>query len=177
MNYQQTGFNLLTNRRPANLLKLMEIYERIIYSDIDIIWKSDPRPYFKGNFDFWAQLGGVIDGSPYLGGYLPYICTGFFALQRTKKTKKMISKWIKEMSQNPTIKQDQNVFQTVVFDLSKDFCVLPMKYFPCGNTYFEHMSDKLQKEVVIVHNNFIIGKEKKIKRFKDFNLCTLNVGW
>ena len=88
MNYQQTGFNLLTNRRPANLLKLMEIYERIIYSDIDIIWKSDPRPYFKGNFDFWAQLGGVIDGSPYLDGYMPYICTGFFALQRTKKKQK-----------------------------------------------------------------------------------------
>ena len=89
MNYRSLGFNLLTSRRPFYLLSLIKAYQKIIYSDIDTVWMKDPRPYFKGNLDFWAQIDGVIEGSPYFDGYIPYICTGFIAIRSTKKSMKM----------------------------------------------------------------------------------------
>ena len=50
-----------------------------------------------------------------------------------------------------------------------------MTKFPCGMLYFEEMPESVQNEVVIVHNNFVIGIPKKIqvrqinvnKKFKD----------
>ena len=76
MNYNSPGFNTLTSRRSSYLLKLMKKYPKIIYSDVDTVWKQDPRPFLKGDFDFWAQIDGVLEGQPYFDGYIPYICTG-----------------------------------------------------------------------------------------------------
>ena len=81
MNYNSSGFNELVKRRPKYLLKLLRQHQKIIYSDIDTIWLKDPRPYLSGNFDFWAQIDGVISGLPYVEGYIPFFCTGFLALQ------------------------------------------------------------------------------------------------
>ena len=76
MNYNSPGFNTLASRRSSNLLKLMKKYAKIIYTDIDTIWKQDPRPFLKGDYDFWAQIDNVLDGQPYFDGYIPCICTG-----------------------------------------------------------------------------------------------------
>ena len=92
MNYRSIGFNLLTSRRPFYLLSLIKIYKKIIFSDIDTVWMGDPRPYFKNDrFDFWSQIDGVIEGSPYFKGFIPFICTGFLALKSTSKTFVVIS--------------------------------------------------------------------------------------
>ena len=170
MDYQNPGFNLLTNRRSWYLLKLLDLYENIIYTDIDTIWLGDPRKYLKGNLDIWVQIAGVIDGAPYLDGFIPFICTGFIVLHSSEKTKKLMLEWNHETRKNQAVMQDQNVFQKVVFDRSIDFGVLPMKYFPCGRDYFELMSEESRKEVVLIHNNFIVGRDKKIQRFKEFSL-------
>ena len=76
MEYNNPGFNLLTSRRSTYLLKLLKKYPKVIYTDIDTIWKQDPRPYFKGDYDFWAQIDGVIEGQPYFIGVIPFLCTG-----------------------------------------------------------------------------------------------------
>ena len=170
MDYQNPGFNLLTNRRSWYLLKLLDLYENIIYTDIDTIWLGDPRKYLKGNLDIWVQIAGVIDGAPYLDGFIPFICTGFIVLHSSEKTKKLMLEWNHETRKNQAVMQDQNVFQKVVFHHSIDFGVLPMKHFPCGRDYFELMSEESRKEVVLIHNNFIVGRDKKIQRFKEFSL-------
>ena len=114
MNYQHVGFNLLTNRRPFYLQTLIKIHKQIIYTDIDAIWMKDPRPYIKGNdFDFWAQIDGVIDGSPYFDGYIPFICTGFLALKSTFKTLQMLEQWQNVTSINRLHNQEQNLLQKV----------------------------------------------------------------
>ena len=170
MNFKQPGFNSLTSRRPYYLLKLLKNHTNIIYSDIDTVWMKDPRPYFKGHLDFWAQIDGVIDGIPYFEGYIPFICTGFLALRSTKKSVKMLRQWLRVIKTDPLKHQDQEVIQKIAFELSVDFGVLPMKYFPNGNIYFKSMSRQERNEVALVHNNYIVGKERKIKRFKDFHL-------
>ena len=173
MNYNESGFNQLTSRRAKYLLLLLQIYDSIIYTDIDTVWKRDPRPFLNGSYDFWAQIAGGIDGQPYVKGYLPYVCTGFLALKSTEKTMELMQIWQSQMFINPNM-QDQNVFQKIVYQVMPDFRVLPMKYFPCGKAYFEIMSDPLRDVVVLVHNNFIFGKESKIKRFIEFDLWAPN---
>ena len=169
MNYNNKGFNQLTSRRSRYLLDLLQQHDSIIYTDIDTIWRKDPRPYFTGSFDFWAQIGGLFDGSPHLDGYLPIVCTGFLALQSTPKTKELFNNWYAEMLKYPD-RQDQDVFQYVVYQSDVDFRVLPIKYFPCGREYFELMSNDLREQVVLIHNNMIVGKYAKIQRFKEFDL-------
>ena len=170
MNFKQSGFNSLTSRRPYYLLKLLKNNPNVIYSDIDTIWMADPRPFFKGNLDFWAQIDGIIDGSPYFEGYIPFICTGFLALRATRNTLKMLREWHRVTKMDPSNVQDQDVLQRIAFELSSDFGALPMKYFPSGNIYFESMSKVERDEVVVLHNNYIVGKDRKIQRFKSFDL-------
>lgn len=173
MNFGAAGFNVLASRRPFYLLKVMKKYKykNIIYSDIDTIWLKDPRTFLKGNYDFWAQLDGLIDGIPYFEGFIPYICTGFLALQSTKKTLKILRLWrqVTEIINNKS-RVNQADFQRIVFEQSANFGVLPLRYFPNGETYFEQMSELLRKDVVFIHNNYIIGKAKKIQRFQQFDI-------
>ena len=175
MNYQKEGFNLLTSRRPKYLLRLLKSYPKIIYTDIDTIWKGDPRPYFKGSLDFWAQIDGLTNGKPYFKGYIPFICTGFLAFRSTTTSLHLLQKWHHELAKDPKKEQDQNIFQRIIFESSANYGVLPIKYFSNGRTYFEEMSHEVQKGVVLVHNNFISGKDHKIDRFRKFNLWFPNI--
>ena len=84
--FSMSAFNQLVSRRPYYMLSLLKDYENVLYSDIDTVWLQDPRPYFKGDYDFFAQLDGVIDGDSYVKGYLPYFCTGFLAMRNTPGT-------------------------------------------------------------------------------------------
>ena len=174
MEYNNVGFNLLTSRRPFYLLELMQMYSKIIYTDVDVIWKKDPRPYFKGDFHFWAQIAGVISGQPYFEGFIPFICTGFLALKSSDLMKSVLRTWHETVSKDPQQNQDQNVFQNIVFDAEANFGVLSMNYFPCGRPYFEIMSEETRKDAVIIHNNYVIGKQNKVDRFKQHNLWSLD---
>ena len=171
MNYRSLGFNLLTSRRPFYLQTLIKIYQKIIYSDIDTVWMEDPRPYFKNNkLDFWAQIDGVIEGSPYFQGFVPFICTGFLALKSTSKTLDMLQRWQKVTSSNKLLDQEQNMLQKIAFEVGVNFGVLPIRHFPYGLIYFDAMRKKERSKVVILHNNYVFGKEKKIQRFKNYQL-------
>ena len=47
---------------------------------------------------------------------------------------------------------------------------LNMNTFPSGDIYFAAKGKNNHSEVVIVHNNFIVGHDKKLERFKQFHL-------
>ena len=66
MDFKKPGFRHLVRKRPNYLIKILEKYDNIIYSDIDTVWLKDPRPFLKGDYDFWAILDGFIDGRPYI---------------------------------------------------------------------------------------------------------------
>ena len=60
MNFNQPGFLSIDERRPLYLYILSNEYSQIIYTDIDTVWMKDPRPYFKGKFDYWGQIDGIL---------------------------------------------------------------------------------------------------------------------
>ena len=87
---------------------------------------------------------------------------------------KMLNQWHIVTSRNDTIHQGQNVLQNIAFELSVNFGVLPVRNFPFGKVYFEAMTEKERSEVVIVHNNFITGRNRKINRFKNHLIWALD---
>lgn len=56
--------------------------------------------------------------------------------------------------------------------------LLPQEAFPSGGLYFKNETwrSETRGKQAIVHNNYITGFEKKIKRFRDFNLWSLDDG-
>ena len=106
-------------------------------------------------------------------GYLPYFCIGFLALKKSTKTIKLLKEW-----NNADIKIDasnQLTFQRAVIMTNANGRVLPVTHFPNGEIFFEQMPKQSRNQVVVIHNNFIIGLHKKIQRFTYFNLWAPNL--
>ena len=53
-----------------------------------------------------------------------------------------------------------------------DLYLLPQAAFPTEGLYFKNQTwvQETKDMLVIIHNNYITGFEKKIKRFRDFGL-------
>tara|TARA_B100000482_G_scaffold18802_1_gene12598 strand:+ start:232 stop:996 length:765 start_codon:yes stop_codon:yes gene_type:complete len=157
--YETPIYKKLVSRRPHNILRGLDKYPRLIYTDVDTVWLSDPRPHFAaGAYDFWGQLDdGTLQS--------PYYCTGFLAFKNTAPTRALLSKWAVALDAKP------NLNQPLFNDLKKrepaKHCPLSPALFPSGRRYFD---EKKRDGVVVVHNNFVIGKAKKIARFKQVGL-------
>ena len=65
---------------------------------------------------------------------------------------------------------NQRSFQKAIFTSMANGKSLPLENFPSGIIYFEQMPSNMRNRVFIIHNNFIVGKVKKIHRFKHFEL-------
>ena len=105
-------------------------------------------------------------------GYIPYFCTGFLAFRNTTKSKELLSHWNASTYNNEVC--NQVTFQEAVYQTNANGRILPLKLFPTGKIFFEQMHKALRDEVCVVHNNFIVGKEKKIQRFKHYELWYFN---
>ena len=158
LSYDTPQYKKLVSRRAAHLLRVLKVQKRIIYTDIDTVWLSDPRPFFKGDFDLFAQLDGN-----------KYYCTGFMALQRTKNTLSLLEEWNRRLLTNPQL--NQPIFNKIIKSITIKHKELPRQEFPSGDLYF---GQNKQQNVVIVHNNYIVGKDNKIQRFKEVGLWSIN---
>ena len=81
----------------------------------------------------------------------------------------MLDNWSQENDEDDCA-CNQKSFQKAVFENGVNGRSLPLRYFVNGELYFEQMPKLYRENVVVLHNNFIIGKHKKILRFKHFNL-------
>ena len=154
-------------------MELLKVYPNIIYSDIDTVWLQDPRPYFMGNFNIWAQLDGVMTAAPIAKGYLPYFCTGFMAMRNSNSTIAILQEWISELQHLK--ENDQWVFNRMVFENNFNVRSLPILKFPYGEFYFDKMPSSARNDVVVIHNNWILGRMEKIQRFIKHNLWFENI--
>ena len=101
-------------------------------------------------------------------GYVPYFCTGFLALRKTPETLLLLKNW--DYLNGKYDECNQVTFQKAVLASNVNGRVLPIRFFPSGNIYFEQMSRFFHDDVIVLHNNFIVGKNKKIHRFRYFQL-------
>jgi hypothetical protein len=152
--YGSSGYKEMVSKRAGYILKSFESCNRVIYTDVDTIWKYNPLPHLVGNYDLWASLDDIS-----------YVCTGFFAIIKTQKTVSFLKKWNNELINQSQL--NQPVFNRVLKSTNIKTAYLNRNEFPSGNIYFSKSSPK---NAVIIHNNFIIGLDKKVERFKHWGL-------
>ncbi|XP_052818444.1 uncharacterized protein LOC128244482 [Mya arenaria] len=152
---------MLVGKRPYHILDYLERGKNIVYIDTDTVWLQAPFQYFTGDYDLWVQM-------EHQGSY----CTGLMAIRTRPNTLELIRTWRERMIDIDNKKNDQDGFNDIVRNFSSNVRIkgLDTKRFPDGYQYFEKYNDKQRKDVVVVHNNWIIGHGKKLGRFKDMKL-------
>ncbi|KAE8679542.1 UDP-D-xylose:L-fucose alpha-1,3-D-xylosyltransferase 1 [Hibiscus syriacus] len=164
------GFFNFTARRPQHLLQILELGYNVMYNDVDMVWLEDPFPYMEGNHDVYFT-DDMTAGRP-------YICSCMIFLRATDGAKLVMNKWIEELQAQPWSKgknaNDQPAFNWALLKTAGvvDLYLLPQAAFPTGGLYFKNNTWVQQTKGmhVIIHNNYILGFEKKIKRFRDHGL-------
>ncbi|CAM0955734.1 unnamed protein product [Alopecurus aequalis] len=180
------GFFNFTSRRPRHLLQILELGYAVMYNDVDMVWLADPFPYLVGSHDVYF-MDDMTDVKPLDHSHAlpppgkkgrPYICSCMIFLQPTEGAKLLMTKWIEELKEQPWSKKvksnDQPAFNWALLKTAGqvDVYLLPQSAFPTGGLYFKNKTwvKETKGKHVIIHNNYITGFEKKIKRFRDHKL-------
>lgn len=180
------GFFNFTSRRPRHLLQILELGYNVMYNDVDMVWLADPFPHLDGEHDVYftddmaavKPLNHSHDLPPPGKKGRTYICSCMIFLRPTGGAKLVMKKWIEELQAQPwsnTKKaNDQPAFNWALNKTAGqvDLYLLRQAAFPTGGLYFKNLTWVQQTKGmhVIIHNNYITGFEKKIKRFRDYGL-------
>jgi len=181
--YDSPEYNRLVSSRPSRVLSMLCSADmpsaNLIYADIDAVWLRDPLPYFQqalygpDNFDFAAQDDQPESPENY--------CTGLIVMRRNDKMVHLMAQWEAMLAKFPNSPNQRLFWNTLeskaVQSLNINRGVLPISIFPPGDMYFEegessehHWDQSMRDHVAIAHNNWVIGHENKIARFKKFGL-------
>ena len=155
----QWKLNMLVNALQLNI--------RILYVDSDIILFHNPFPYLNSliGYDIIAQNDTTL-------------CSGFLYLYPTQETIRTIKK---AAAIRPTLKNagDQLAIVTAVKKNPKvRVFLLPKDLFTNGDIFFtshNYYWEPTKKPHIMIHNNWIIGTNNKLYRFKETKLYKLDV--
>ncbi|CAN7132045.1 unnamed protein product [Brassica rapa subsp. narinosa] len=178
------GFFNFTSRRPQHLLQLLELGYNVMYNDVDMVWLQDPFQYLQGSHDaYFTDDRTRIKPLNHSHGLPPldrkgvtYICSCMIFLRPKYGAKLLMKKWIQELhaGSNAYEGNDQPAFNWALNKTAHqlDLYLLPQAAFPTGGLYFMNKTwvEETKGKHVIVHNNYIIGYNNKMKRFHDFGL-------
>ena len=157
--FNSKQFNNLVGKRPTHILRHLKLGNNVLYCDTDSVWLRNPFPHLVGEVDIWTQMDGRSH------------CTGFLAIKCNNRTLQFIESWKKRM-----VKLTYTNLQMGFMRLNRSTVRIKgqkSELFPAGNQYFRELNDAKYANTVVVHNNFIIGHDRKLERFKNFSLWHL----
>ncbi|KAL0712224.1 hypothetical protein Bca4012_019202 [Brassica carinata] len=185
-NFGSQGFFNLTSRRPEHLLQLLELGYNVMYNDVDMVWLQDPFPYLEGNHDVYFMddkttikpLSRSHDMPPSVRNGRTNICSCMIFLRPTNGAKLLMKQWMEELHAQPWSKSnkgnDQPGFNWALGKTAHqvDVYLLSQAAFPTGGVYFWNKTwvKETKGKHVIIHNNYIVGFNNKMKRFRQFGL-------
>ena len=160
--YQDWTFNVNSGFRNVVKYKwriIQEIYRQhkeLCWVDTDIVFKENP-------IDLVKEQEEILFQSDRPGSTL---CSGFMVFNSSSKCENLI----KECSSN-TEEDDQILVNRIALDkYYNNVALLSEDLFPNGHVYYK---ENRKENAVIVHNNWMIGVDAKIKHFKEENLWYL----
>lgn len=129
-------------------------HKELCFVDTDIVFLKNPLSYIEKSEQILFQCDRP--GS--------LICSGFMVFNNTKKCEEMI-----DLCGNDISDDDQLLINKIA--LSENFinhiALLNQVKFPNGYIYYQQ---NIKQDPIIVHNNFMVGIEEKIKKFKEEKL-------
>jgi hypothetical protein len=165
-NYGTESFNKFVMSKIKIIREALSRCDRLVYVDADIYFFKDPTGLLDYIFDscpFFMQ-------KDYPG---TSVCSGFLGMTNTPKNISVLDDTIYAMK-NKTGKDDWNDQNYISSELFKRRYLpyqLPMHLFPNGHYAF--IDKQPLDQAFIVHANYIIGKEEKIKKLKEINAYAL----
>tara|TARA_A100001015_G_scaffold28367_2_gene31516 strand:+ start:1786 stop:6273 length:4488 start_codon:yes stop_codon:yes gene_type:complete len=155
-------YNNIVSKRPTYILDMLKLGEQVLYADIDSVWLSSPLKHWDDRADIMYAMDQKNRNRDKPDNY----CSGLLFVIPNERTISFFKDW--QSLQKGGKERNQHGFNDLLRAHKKmRQKLLPEKAFPAGHMYF----DRGQREgVVVVHNNFIIGHDAKVARFKAHNL-------
>lgn len=153
LRYGSPEYHTLVSRRAINILGGLQESPMLLYTDIDTVWLQNPFVFLKGDYDLWGSVDGTRNNSRL------QFCTGFLAFRRNQASLDFLRAWDKALMDRP--QANQPIFNRLIQRSNITFKKLSRSAFPSGNLYFD---GEKHEEAVVVHANYAVGKESKIRR-------------
>ncbi|XP_022084717.1 UDP-D-xylose:L-fucose alpha-1,3-D-xylosyltransferase 1-like [Acanthaster planci] len=181
LHIQQTGSGLSTakklvfntkeykkfvNKRQRYILRFLEQGWEVLFSDVDTFWLRDPFPFLQGNFDMALE----VDEYRQKGKKGSFYCAGFVYFRPTERTLRFVREWIRFMEADEKLRPDQVVMNLLIAEKKVPrlkLQVLNSDRFPNGKLFFNETWRRDKRGIVVVHNNWIIGHDPKVERFRN----------
>jgi hypothetical protein len=161
--YNTSEYRAMVSTRPTHILRHLRQGTNLFYTDIDTVWRGDPTEFIDPSKDLTAATDVLA-----LDAWSPYYCTGFMAVSANARTVALMETWEREMAKEPQL--NQPIFNKVLYESDATHATFPVALFPNGGVYFDEYGPEARRPVVVVHNNFIVGTDRKRQRFKDCGL-------
>jgi rhamnogalacturonan II specific xylosyltransferase len=161
--------------------KILEMGFNVLVADIDSVWMKDPFPaiFIEANrmYDIIAQNDKWKDGNN--------LCGGFLLLRSKPHVLELWNELIRKHAQmlkdvNGTLRNgdtEQHMLNKLVRGRFSN--VVPYKFlsqheFPDGDTYRSSAVMGARLSPIVIHNNYIVGHDAKVKRFIEWKLWMAN---
>ena len=151
-----SGFRNIVRHKWKLIKKIYEEHPNLIWVDTDIVFKENPVEILSNHEEILFQSDKP--GST--------LCTGFMVFNNTLECKKLV-----EECGNDESDDDQLILNRIALQkYSDNIATLSEDLFPNGNVYYQQGK---KENAMIVHNNWMVGVQTKIQKFKEENLWYL----
>jgi Nucleotide-diphospho-sugar transferase len=159
------GFKKLNRARPVILRRFAESGFTFFYNDADIVWKTNLMDVMEGAMnegDKKVRAVFVEDQGAY--------CSCMIYMQPTQANIDLLGEW----PLSYTEKEDDQIGWNRAIERKYDSLSFRMRNathnMPNGKQYFGREGALHRTNALVVHNNYIVGKDKKLQRFKSHGL-------
>ncbi|CAM6089038.1 unnamed protein product [Calypogeia fissa] len=196
LDFGTVEYQRLILARTKLVAQLLDIGKNVLIADNDAVWLSNPLPYLiDNNVDIISTQEDT--GREYQNGPGDMLCGGFLFLNHTPTTKRVwseVTERHEELVARAIANGELAFFgeseQTVINSIMRAeqdasfvandtvdgieplrIHLLDTLLFPNGRLFFEYELPQSENvRPVVVHNNWLVGYESKLKRFRRFGL-------
>lgn len=182
LDYGTVAYKQFILERTRSVLYILRFGYNVLLADVDAVWLEDPFAYMRdADVDIFGQL--EAKGENLCGGFLYLKSTEpVFELWYTITT--MFDKVVKQMAEEMRTKREDEMPKFLKFYehlheqrylnalLRQNETKVVVKHlsvlqFPNGRDYFDRRKpQKKNVRPIVIHNNYIKGKQNKTRRFQ-----------
>lgn len=151
-----SGFRNIVKNKWEIIESIYDKHPNLCWVDTDIVFLENPLEYIENSEEILFQKDSP--GS--------VLCSGFMVFNETSVCKELI----KECSSYKT-EDDQIIVNKIALEkYYNNIALLNENLFPNGYSYY---TENKKENAIIVHNNWMVGIENKIQKFKEEKLWFL----
>lgn len=153
---QNSGFRNIVKNKWSIIKQVYQEHKNLCWVDTDIVFLKNPLEFITDDEDILFQSDDP--GST--------LCSGFMVFNGSKICEQLVN----ECGSNEDEDDQLNVNHVALQKYAEHVSILNPDLFPNGHVYYQQGR---KENAVIVHNNWMVGVETKIQKFKEEKLWYL----